>query len=301
MALRLDVATEVVEAPPLPVPPEIPSEAQVMGRVGGENFPVALRLLPSATRSHLLAVYGFARLVDQLGDEAPGDRLSHLAWLEDELDRAYESCAVHPVMARLSASLAILDLPPEPFFDLIEANRRDQTKQRYATWDELVEYCRYSANPVGRLVLAVFGVSTPERELLSDRVCTGLQVVEHAQDVGEDAACGRIYLPAQDMARFGCTPLDLAGLSAAPCLRAAVALQAARARTLLGAGEALVASLSGMAQVAVAGFTAGGLAALDSIERADFDVLGSDCTPTSLGTCRHAATLLSSRWHRRWL
>lgn len=279
-------------------PGEIPMAAEVMSRAGGENFPVAVRLLPGTTRSHLLAIYGFARLVDQLGDEAAGDRSAHLDWLEAELASAYEGRAVHPVMVRLSATIRALSLPRGPFCDLIEANRRDQRNDHYARYEDLVDYCRYSANPVGRLVLAVFGVATPEREALSDSVCTGLQVVEHAQDVGEDAARGRVYLAAQDLARFGCDEGCLLQASACPPLRAVVALHAARARACLGAAAPLLASLHGGARVAVAGFAAGGLAALDAIEKADFDVLAVRCRPSTAGVAAHAAVLLARAAHR---
>ncbi len=273
-------------------PPAVPCLDEVMGRAGGENFPVALRLLPRSTRRHLLAIYGFARLVDQLGDAADGDRLASLDWLEAELERAFEGQARHDVMVRLSATLAELDLDRGPFCDLIEANRRDQVVRRYATFDDLVDYCRYSANPVGRLVLAVFGVSSPERVILSDRICTALQVLEHTQDVGEDVTHGRIYLPGQDLARFGCTEEELAAPSASVALRSVVALQVARARTLLDSSGPLVAGLHGMARLAVAGFAAGGLATADSIERADFDVLANGCRPTRARTARHALGLL---------
>ncbi|MGH9062365.1 MAG: squalene synthase HpnC, partial [Acidimicrobiales bacterium] len=273
-------------------PSGVPTADAVMARAGGENFPVASRLLPRAVRGHLLAVYGFARLADQLGDDAPGDRLAHLDWLEAELDRAYRGEATHPVLARLAPTLDALSLPPAPFRDLVEANRLDQVAHRYSTFDDLLAYCRLSANPVGRLVLAVFGLTSPDREALSDQVCTGLQIVEHLQDVGEDRARGRVYLPADDLARFGCDESDLGASRAGPALRGVVAFQAARARTFLDAGGPLSASLPGRARVAVAGFAAGGLAALDAVERADFDVLGTRCRPTPAGAGRHLVMLL---------
>jgi squalene synthase HpnC len=298
MALRLRVSPLAPPAlAPLSemsedLPPAVPSLDEVMGRATSENFPVALRLLPRSTRSHLLAIYGFARLVDQLGDAADGDRLALLDWLEAELDRAFEGKARHQVMARLSATLAELDLDRVPFCDLIEANRRDQLVSRYATFDDLVDYCRYSANPVGRLVLAVFGVSSPERVILSDRICTALQVLEHAQDVAEDAVHGRIYLPLQDLDRFGCTEDELTASRASRALRSVVALQVARARTLLESSGPLLACLHGMARLAVAGFAAGGLATADSIERAEFEVLGQKCRPTRAGMAGHALGLV---------
>jgi len=278
------------QAPPVGVPPD---EA-VMARAGGENFPVASRVLPRSVREDLLAIYGFARLVDQLGDDAPGDRLAHLAWLEAELDRAYEDRATHPVMVRLTATLQRRALPRQPFVDLIEANRMDQRVSRYPTFADLLGYCSRSANPVGRLVLVVLGASTPRREQLSDQVCTGLQLVEHAQDVGEDARRGRIYLPQEDLRRFGCPEGDLLEPVASPALRAVVAFQAARARTFLDAGALLAGSLPGRARLAVAGFAGGGLAALDAMERADFDVLSTRCHPSRAGVARRLTEVLAA-------
>jgi hypothetical protein len=160
--------------------------ARVLAHAGSENFPVALRVLPRRSREHLLAVYGFARLVDDLGDEAPGDRSALLDWVESELDRAVGGGASDRVVARLAPTIRACSLPIEALHRLIEANRRDQVVTSYRSWDELREYCRYSADPIGRLVLAIFGVATPERMAWSDDVCTALQLVEHLQDVGED-------------------------------------------------------------------------------------------------------------------
>src|ERR1700722_12300325 len=136
-----------------------PTAEAVMARATGENFPVASRVLGAELRAHLLALYGFARLVDELGDCAPGDRLAALDWLESELDRAYAGTAGHPLLARLTPTLRECALPREPFVRLIEANRLDQRKSRYETWGELRDYCSLSANPVGELVLGVFGQS----------------------------------------------------------------------------------------------------------------------------------------------
>ena len=176
-----------------------------------ENFPVASRLLTGDVRASLMAIYGFARLTDDIGDEASGDRLAHLDWLEAELDRAAAGSATHPVMRQLTPVIRGLALSLEPFRDLIEANRMDQRVTRYRSFGDLVDYCMLSAAPVGRLVLAVFGVQTAERTALSDEVCIGLQVVEHLQDVGEDAGRGRIYLPTEDMERCGCTRTNCSG------------------------------------------------------------------------------------------
>jgi len=253
--------------------------AELVARAQTENFPVALFMLSRAQRTHLMAIYGFARLADELGDSAPGDRLEQLDWLEADLDRAYAGQARHPLLQRLAPSLRELSLPRAPFAALIEANRRDQRISRYPTWRALAEYCEYSANPVGRLVLHVFGAPTPERFALSDQVCTALQLAEHCQDVAEDYAAGRVYLPAEDLARFGARESDIARASATPELRAVLRFEVDRARRLLDSGSALVRTLHGRARLAVAGFIAGGRAALDAIERAGFDVIAAEAKP----------------------
>jgi len=184
-------------------PPAGPAPAEVMARAQGENFPVASRLLPRRHRSHLLAIYGFARLVDELGDSAQGDRLAALDWIERDLGRAYAGRAEHPLMIALQRTLRECALPREPFARLIEANRTDQRVARYQSWEQLRGYCALSANPVGELVLRVFGKATPARIALSDSICTALQLIEHCQDVAEDFAAGRIYLPREELTRCG--------------------------------------------------------------------------------------------------
>ena len=246
----------------------------VMARAAGENFPVALRLLPRAVRGHLRAIYGYARLVDNLGDEYPGDRAAALDWVEAQLDDLFAGTPGHEAFVQLAPTVARFGLDREPFDQLLAANRLDQHKVRYEDFDELLEYCTLSANPVGHLVLAVFEAATPERLVASDAVCSGLQVLEHLQDVAEDAASGRVYLPADDMERFGVTADDLHAPVAAAGLRGLVAYEASRARAMLESGRGLVASLKGSARLAVAGFVAGGLAGLDALEAAGFEVLG---------------------------
>ncbi|MFZ0170489.1 MAG: squalene synthase HpnC [Acidimicrobiales bacterium] len=269
----------------------------VVARAAEENFPVASHLLPRRVRSQLLAIYGFARLADDIGDEAEGDRLAQLDWLEAELQLAASGEATHPVAQRLTPWLREGDADLEPFRCLIEANRMDQRVRRYDTFDELVGYCMLSAAPVGRLVLQVFGASTPERIALSDRVCIGLQIVEHLQDVSEDAAHGRVYLPREDLDRFGCSEAELAAAAAGPALRRLIAMEAERARSLLAAGVDLGRQLSLRRRLAVAGFTAGGMAAIDSIRRADYDVLAVRCRPRPirLATRAFCAVVAASR------
>jgi squalene synthase HpnC len=250
-----------------------PTAEAVMARAQGENFPVASRVLPRRVRSHLLAVYGFARLVDELGDSAQGDRLVALDWLEADLDRAFQGRAQHPLLARLAPTLRECALPREPFARLIEANRVDQRVGRYETWEQLRGYCALSADPVGELVLGVLGMATPARIALSDSICTALQLTEHCQDVSEDLARGRVYLPLEDLERFGATSADLAAEHAGAALRGVLAFEVARARRLLAEGAPLIRELRGRASLAVAAFVAGGRVALEAIERADYDVL----------------------------
>jgi squalene synthase HpnC len=254
-------------------PFRVPTAESVMARAAGENFPVASRVLPQQLRAHLLAVYGFARLVDELGDCGPGDRLAALDWLSEELERAYEGAATHPLLVRLAPTLRECALPRGPFLRLIEANRLDQSRNRHGTWGDLRAYCALSADPVGELVLGIFGAATPARVELSDRICTALQLTEHCQDVAEDLRQDRVYLPLEDLERFGCRIEDLHVATAGPALREVIAFQVARSRRLLEEGAPLIGELHGRARIAVAAFVAGGLAALDAIERAGYDVM----------------------------
>jgi squalene synthase HpnC len=274
--------------------PVVPDAAAVDTQAKDENFPVASWLLPAAVRADLVAVYGFARLTDEIGDEHGGDRLAALDWLESELERAAAGDATHPVMQRLQRTISAHRLTLQPMRDLIAANRQDQTVHRYETYEDLVGYCRLSANPVGRIVLAVLGASTPERVVLSDDVCTALQIVEHLQDVKEDLAQGRVYLPLEDLVAEGCTETDLAAQRAGPALRRVVALEALRARRLLASGGPLARSLAPRACLAVAGFAAGGVAALDAIDRAGYDVLAHRCRPRPARFVMRVAGVLAS-------
>lgn len=244
-----------------------------MARASGENFPVASFFLPAASRRHLLAIYGFARLVDELGDSVEGDRLAALDWLEGELDAAIAGGASHPIMRRLQASIAECDLDARPFRRLIEANRVDQSVRRYETWEQLEGYCDLSANPVGELVLAVFGLASPDRIALSDRICTALQLIEHCQDVAEDLRAGRIYMPRQDMESCGCGEGDLAAAHASGAVRALIELELGRSVRLLKEGAPLLGTLSGRPRIAVAAFLAGGFAAVRAVRVAGCDVL----------------------------
>jgi squalene synthase HpnC len=285
----------------------------VAARARTENFPVASLLFPRAVRPHLRAIYGFARLVDMLGDEylgdrldrsrrsffqrgalaggtgkahassettsssdVVGDRLAALDELERELGACYEGEPTWSVMRALQPTIRACDLPREPFLRLIEANRMDQRITAYATWADLKDYCVHSADPVGRLVLGVLGRTEPELVKLSDDVCTGLQLVNFLQDVPRDLALGRVYLPAEDRARFGVTELAEPN----PQLTQLLRYEANRARTLLGSGEELGRRLGGRVGRAVAVFARGGLAAIEALERADWDIFNGRPRPS---------------------
>ena len=285
--------------------------AQAGAKASAENFPVALRFLPRRYRGHLAAVYGFARSVDDMGDEAaPQERAALLDELDADVGRLYRMVSRGPggggtggegnggsdggpprisVVQALAPAVVACGIPAQPFYDLIAANRQDQVVSRYPAFGDLEDYCRLSANPVGRIVLHVFGAATPEREALSDRVCTALQLAEHWQDVAEDLRAGRIYLPQEDMERFGCTEDDLAAPRATPKVRALMAFEERRARCLLDSGAPIVGTLRGAARLAVAGYVAGGRAALAAIAASGHDVLRATPRP---GKARAAAEMV---------
>lgn len=278
---------------------------EVRAKAAHENFPVALRLLPARHRRHLMAVYVYARTADDLGDEAPaGERVRLLAELEADVRRLYsglESSAgpgsdgpsAHAAVRGLEPTVRECQIPIQPFLDLIEANRQDQIVTRYETFEDLLGYCRLSANPVGRIVLHVFGSYSSERAELSDSVCTGLQLAEHWQDVAEDLRAGRIYLPVQDMRQHGCSEEDLAEPHALPAVRDLLEFEVNRAAALIDAGAPLVGTLRGAARAAVAGYVAGGRAALAAIRAARYDVLAVTPRPRRIRTATELARALA--------
>ncbi|MEU8563622.1 squalene synthase HpnC [Streptomyces cyaneofuscatus] len=292
--------------------PEARTGDATLGKAADENFPVAPFFLPRAWRDDLMAVYGYARLVDDIGDGdlAPGgadarhlglepeqsdDRLAMLDAFETDLHRVFATTGQephHPLLRALRPTVRRRALTPEPFLGLIEANRQDQKVRRYATYGELAAYCELSANPVGRLVLALTGTTSPERVRLSDAVCTALQIVEHLQDVAEDLARDRIYLPAEDMDRFRVTEADLARPSAGASVRALIAYESERVSELLHGGIPLVGSVDGRLRLLLAGFVGGGRSALTAISAAGFDVLPGPPKPTKPSMLREAAVVL---------
>jgi squalene synthase HpnC len=276
--------TSLLEAPEL-------AARRIDARASGENFPVVSVLAPRWARPHLRAIYGFARLVDNLGDEAEGDRTALLDELERELDGAPRS----EVMQRLHVSIEERSLPREPFARLIEANRIDQRKSRYESWAEVREYCTYSADPVGRLVLALYGHGENEELVaMSDSVCTGLQLVNFLQDPPRDLALGRVYLPQESLRRFGVADADLAGPLTEP-IEELLRHEGERAHGLLEAGLPLRRALGGRAGVSVALYAKGGLAALEALERAGWDVFSSRPAPSRWAFARLAVAELVRR------
>jgi squalene synthase HpnC len=261
------------------------SLAEIDARARSENFPVASLLAPRRARPHLRAIYGFARLVDNIGDEVKGDRRRLL----DELERELEGPPRTAVMGRLHETIRACALPREPFARLIEANRIDQRKTRYESWEELREYCTYSADPVGRLVLGVYGrADEPDLVARSDDVCTGLQLVNFLQDPPRDFALGRVYLPQQDLRRFGVRDDDLAG-PLSERVAALLVFESDRARPLLERGFDLARALGGRPGRSVALFARGGLAALAALERAGWDVFTGRPAPGRLTFARLTA------------
>ncbi|MFB6896933.1 squalene synthase HpnC [Streptomyces hydrogenans] len=276
-----------------------------LGKAADENFPVAPFFLPRDWRDDLMAVYGYARLVDDIGDGdlAPGGAdafglapdagpLPLLDALEEDLHRVFDGTPRHPLLRGLQPTVRRRGLTPGPFLGLIQANRQDQLVRRYETYDDLLAYCELSANPVGRLVLGITGTATPERIRRSDEICTALQLVEHLQDVAEDLARDRIYLPAEDLKSFHVTEEELARPTAGAAVRSLVAFQAERARALVHAGLPLVGSVHGRLRLLLAGFAGGGLAALDAIAAAGFDVLSGPPKPTKPSLTRQAGAVL---------
>jgi squalene synthase HpnC len=259
-----------------------------------ENFPVAMRILPGRLRAHLVAVYDFARSVDDLGDEAAGDRVALLDEYAADLALIWDGGEPRPeVLRRLSDTVRACGLPPEPFQNLVEANRWDQRIHRYPTYADLLAYCALSANPVGRIVLGIFRARADAATIeLSDRVCTALQLVEHWQDVAEDRRAGRVYLPAEDMAAYGVTEMDLDGVQTPPAVRRLLAFETARAEALLDSGPPLVGRLRGWARFAVAGYVAGGRATVDALRRARWDVLAETPRVRRRDVLRHLLRLL---------
>ncbi len=239
-----------------------------------ENFPVASILLPRALHQHFYNVYAFCRWADDLGDESgsPERAAALLNWWQAELDFCFAGKPRHPVFVALWPTIQEFELPQEPFDDLISAFQQDQVVREYETFEQLLDYCTRSANPVGRIVLGLVRRLNDRTANWSDSICTGLQLANFWQDVARDDAIGRIYLPREDRERFGVTPERFAERRTTPEFAALMQFEVDRARQFLLAGTPLVAHMPGRLKVEIDLFRRGGLLILDAIEQAKYRV-----------------------------
>jgi squalene synthase HpnC len=240
-----------------------------------ENFNVVSWLLPKALHQHFYNLYAYCRWADDLGDEVPnGSRaLELLAWWEHELDACYEGKPSHPVFVALRETVVAKDIPKQPFADLLKAFRQDQTVKRYANWEDVLGYCVYSANPVGRLVLYLCGYRDEQRQGLSDATCTALQLANFWQDVSRDLDIGRIYIPLDAAAAQGITEDDIIERRFDDRYVRLMKDLIARSRLLFAEGRPLAKMVDGRLSVDLEMFTRGGLAVLDAIEARGYDTL----------------------------
>lgn len=239
-----------------------------------ENFPVVTWALPKSLHQHFHNVYAFCRWADDLGDEV-GDTnraLQLLGWWRNELDACYAGDPRHPVFVALAPTIERFGIPQQPFADLISAFEQDQTLIDYDTYDQLLDYCRRSADPVGRIVLHLCERFSERNAAWSDHVCTGLQLANFWQDVARDFDIGRVYLPREDRRRFGYSDAELASRTTNAAFLELMEFEVDRARQLLLAGRPLVAQMPGRLQIDIDLFIAGGLAILREIERIQFRV-----------------------------
>ncbi|MEP7327664.1 MAG: squalene synthase HpnC [Betaproteobacteria bacterium] len=241
-----------------------------------ENFPVASRLVPAALRPAVVAIYRYARAADDIADEGdalPAQRIAALAAFDHALDRIEAGATpAQPPFPALAAAIRAHALPMSPFHDLLSAFTQDVTVGRYATYPDLLDYCRRSANPVGRLLLALYRADTAANLALSDAICTGLQLTNFWQDVAIDYGKDRVYLPLDDIARFDVSVAQIAAGRADDHWRALMAYQTARARALLVSGRPLTRALPWRLGLELSAVIAGGLRVLDRIDAVRGDV-----------------------------
>jgi squalene synthase HpnC len=268
--------------PEYAIPEQAPSLAEAreycrrLARSHYENFSVASWFLPERLRQHFFNVYAYCRISDDLGDEVgdPQASLQLLDLWEAELDACYAGSPRHPVFVALAETIRVCEIPRQPFADLLIAFRQDQTVSRYQTFDEVIGYCRYSANPVGRLVLYLCGYRDVARQELSDFTCSALQLANFWQDVSVDYQKGRIYLPLEDLARFGVSEEDIAQGRNTPAFCEMLRFEVARAREWFRRGLPLVKMVDRELAVDLDLFSRGGMEILNAIEQQNFAVLG---------------------------
>jgi squalene synthase HpnC len=248
---------------------------RTLARAHYENFLVASILVPRELRQPMYHVYAYCRWADDLADEAgdPASGLAGVRWWREELRRCYAGEPRHPVFVALADTIAQFDLPMTPFDDLLTAFEQDQSVTRYPTYDDLLGYCRYSADPVGRLVLMLFGYRDEERMRLSDRTCTALQLANFWQDVARDLEKGRIYLPLADMQQFGYSEAELLNRRENDAFRRLMRFQVERTRELFREGAALCSMVQRRLRLQIDMFSQGGLLVLRLIEQRGYNVL----------------------------
>ena len=244
-------------------------------RAHDENFTVVSWFLPARLRPHFHAVYAFCRWTDDLGDEAQGDRVQLLNAWEEELRACCAGRRDRPLFVALGHTIDRFAIPSELFLRLIEANRMDQHLTCFPTYKDLLDYCLHSATPVGRMVLHVLGYRDEARQQLADATCIGLQLANFWQDVSVDRAKGRVYLPLEDLDRFGYGEKQLAEGVVNPQFRSLMRFEVERARLLFAQGRVLERQIDRGARTDIKLFRLGGEAVLDAIEAARYDVLSS--------------------------
>src|SRR6202158_3251814 len=268
--------------PEYAIPDHAPPKAEAreycrrLARSHYENFSVASWFLPKRLRQHFFNVYAYCRISDDLGDET-GDRAASLLLLDEweaELNACYDGGPRHPVFVALAGTVREFDIPKQTFADLLTAFRQDQTITRYETFDDLLGYCHYSANPVGHLVLYLCGYRDPERQQLSDFTCTALQLANFWQDVSTDYDKGRIYLPLEDLSRFRVSENDISGKRNTMAFREMMDFEVARSRKWFDRGLPLIGKVSQELAIDLELFSRGGQEILNAIERQDYAVLG---------------------------
>ncbi|HKU25989.1 MAG TPA: squalene synthase HpnC, partial [Candidatus Sulfotelmatobacter sp.] len=248
-----------------------------LARTHYENFSVATWFLPSRLRQHFYNVYAYCRISDDLGDEV-GDQAASLALLDQwqrELDACYEGTPKHPVFVALAETVRQFEIPRHEFSDLLTAFRQDQTVTRFQTFNDVLGYCHYSANPVGHLVLYLCGYRDAERQQLSDFTCTALQLANFWQDVSVDYEKGRIYLPLEDLRRFNVTENDIASKQNTPAFIEMMKFEVERAREWFRQGLPLVSKVNRELAIDLDLFSRGGLESLNAIEQQGYAVLGN--------------------------
>jgi squalene synthase HpnC len=265
------------------IPAVAPSHAEAyaycqrLARSHYENFSVATFFLPKHLVQHFFNVYAYCRISDDLGDEV-GNAEQSLALLdawEAELDACYSGLPLHPVFVALASTVKEFNIPKQEFADLLTAFRRDQTITRFSTFNDVLDYCKYSANPVGHLVLYLGGYSDPERQRLSDFTCTALQLANFWQDVSIDCEKGRIYIPLEDLQRFGVVEGDIANRRATPQFIELMKFEVARAHEWFANGLPLIEKISPDLALDIELFSRGGQEILNAIEKQGYDVLKS--------------------------